>query len=204
MKWLGLATTTHPQPYTIGGLHQGWDLRVSQQCRLPYNIKPFPDEVLCDSAPLEVCDVLLGQPYLWKRRDVYESRPRAIIITLGNKLYRIPEVGPPTVVSLVTVKQCSKLISKSGKFVFLMICPQEKKKTVATTSIQGPSTRQLQMDKVIEEYEDIFTSPIGVPLHCRVKHSINLTQGVSLPNGPIYRHFFLENDEIKRQIQELL
>eukprot|EP00253_Pinus_taeda_P020621 PITA_20621 len=66
VKRLGLATTAHPQPYTIGWFHQGRDLCVSQQCRLPYNIKPYTDEVLCDIAPLEFCDVLLGQPYLWK------------------------------------------------------------------------------------------------------------------------------------------
>ena len=30
MKRLGLLTTMHPQPYTIGGLHQGRDLRISQ------------------------------------------------------------------------------------------------------------------------------------------------------------------------------
>jgi hypothetical protein len=60
------------------------------------------------------------------------------------------------------------------------------------------------MDKVMEEYEDIFTSPVGVPLHCQVKHPIDLTPGAPLPNGPIYRRSVLENDEIKRQIQELL
>ena len=60
------------------------------------------------------------------------------------------------------------------------------------------------MDKVVEEYEDIFTSPVGVPLHCQVKHSIDLTPGAPLPNGPIYRCSILENDKIKRQIQELL
>jgi len=60
------------------------------------------------------------------------------------------------------------------------------------------------MDKVMKEYEDIFTSPLGVPLHCQVKHSIDLTPGAPLPNGPIYWLFILENDEIKRQIQELL
>ena len=116
---------------------------------------------------------------------MYELRPRDVIVTLGNKLYRIPEVAPPITICLVTAKQCSKLISKTGKFVFLMIRPQGKKKTVATTSRQGPSARQLQMDKVVEEYEDIFTSPTGVPLRCQVKHSIDLTPGASLPNGPI-------------------
>jgi len=70
---------------------------------------------------------------------MYESRPRVVIFTLGNKLYRIPEVAPPTTISLVTAKQCSKLISKTRKIVFLMICPQEKKKTVATTLDRAPS-----------------------------------------------------------------
>eukprot|EP00253_Pinus_taeda_P006928 PITA_06928 len=60
------------------------------------------------------------------------------------------------------------------------------------------------MDKVVEEYEDIFTSPVGVPLQCQVKHSIDLTPGVLLANGPIYRCSFMENDKIKRKIQELL
>ena len=56
----------------------------------------------------------------------------------------------------------------------------------------------------MEEYKDIFTSPIGVPLHFQVKHSIDLILGIPFPNGPVYRRSLLENDEIERQIQELL
>ena len=123
MKHLGFPTIAHPHPYTIGWLHQGRDLRVSHQCRLPYSIKPFMDEVLCDISPLDVCDVLLGQPYLWKRHVVYESRPHVVIVTLGNKLYKIPEVPPPAAISLVTTKQSSNIISQTRKFVFLMIHP---------------------------------------------------------------------------------
>jgi len=90
----------------------------------------------------------------------------------------IPEVALPTAISLVTRKQCSKLISKTRKFVFLMICHQGKKKIVTTTYRQGPSARQQQMDKVMEEYKDIFTSPVGMPVHGQVKHSIDLTPGM--------------------------
>ena len=61
--------------------------------------------------PLEVCDVILGQPYLWKHHVVYESRPHSVIITLGGQLYRILELVPPTTISLIFATQCIKVIS---------------------------------------------------------------------------------------------
>jgi hypothetical protein len=66
VKQLGLSTTPHLQPYKIEWLCQGQDLRVIQKCRLSYDIYPFKDDVLCDVSPLDVYDVLLGQPYMWK------------------------------------------------------------------------------------------------------------------------------------------
>eukprot|EP00253_Pinus_taeda_P012393 PITA_12393 len=135
-----------------------------------------------------------------KRLVVYESRTHSVINTFTNKLYKIPEVAPPTAISLITAKKCSKIISQTKKFVFLMIHLQSKNKVLATASRHGSSSQQQKMDKVVEEYRYIFTSPIGVPLHCQVKHSIDLTLCAPLPNGPIYRFSLLENDEIKRQI----
>jgi hypothetical protein len=88
---------------------------------MSYDIKPFKDKVLCDVAPLEVCDFLLGQPYLWKHHVVYESKPHSVIITLNIKLYRIPEAVPPSVISLISAKQCRNVISQTGKFVFFVI-----------------------------------------------------------------------------------
>eukprot|EP00253_Pinus_taeda_P011303 PITA_11303 len=64
-----------------------------------------------------------------------------------------------------------------------MIHPQGKKKTVAMTSRQGPSTQQLQMDKVMEKYKDIFTSPAKVPLHCQRKIQELLQKGHIRPSS---------------------
>jgi len=161
---------------------------------------------LCDVAPLEVCNVLLGQPYLWKCHVVYDYRPRSVIITLNRELYRIPEEVPPSVISLISVKQCRKVISKIGKFVFFVIHSQSERKIAATSraSTADLSTQQKQVDKAVEEYSDIFSSPTGVPLHFQVKHPIDLTPGAPLPNGSVYRRSLLENEDIKRQIQELI
>ena len=59
-------------------------------------------------------------------------------------------------------------------------------------------TQKNQVDKVMEEYSDIFSSPTWLPLHCQVKHPIDLTLGAPLPNGPVYYLSLLENEEIKR------
>ena len=107
---------------------------MSQQCQFPYTINPFKDEVLCDVAPLEVCDVLLGQPYMWKCHVVYESRPCSVIITLWKRLYRIPEVAPKASISLISAKQCMKVIAQKGKFFLFMVRSQSENKIVATST----------------------------------------------------------------------
>jgi hypothetical protein len=83
---MNLTTTQHPHPYTIDWLIQGWDIYASQQCLMHYDIKPLKDEVLCDVSPLEVCDVFLGQTYMWKCHVVYESRPHSSLLLWGSTL----------------------------------------------------------------------------------------------------------------------
>jgi hypothetical protein len=111
---------------------------------MPYGIWSFKDEVLCDISPLDDCSVPLGQPYLWKHHALYDFIPRSVIINLGIKLYKILEVAPPTVVSFTSAKQCRKVISQTGKFVFFTILSQGEQKVTATSmdSIQGLSTQQ--------------------------------------------------------------
>ena len=109
---------------------------------------------------------------------MYESRPRSVIITLGRQLYMIPEVTPPTAISLIYVKQCSKVISQTGKFIFFEIRAHSKQKVAVTyvASTQSLSLQQQQVDGIVEEYRDIFSSPTGVPMHYQFKHVRVLTR----------------------------
>jgi hypothetical protein len=81
----------------------------------------------------------------------------------------------------------------------------ERKFTATTkTSARGLSTQKQQVDKIVEEHIDIFSSPTRVHVHCQVKHLIYLTPNAPLPNGPVYRRSVMKNEEIKFQIQELI
>jgi hypothetical protein len=127
------------------------------------------------------------------------------LLLVGRQLYKIPEVAPPTTISLVSAKQCRKVISQTGKFFLFMIHSQSEWKVMPHP---WPHTGLLYATEASGQSHgriwDIFTSPTRVPLHCQVKHSIELTLGTPFPNGPVYRHSLLENEEIKCQIQEFL
>jgi hypothetical protein len=66
------------------------------------------------------------------------------------------------------------------------------------------STQQNKVDNAMQEYSDIFSSPTKVPMHYQVKHPIDMTPGAPLPNGPVYCHSLLENEDFKRHVQEWL
>jgi hypothetical protein len=111
----------------------------------------------------------------------------------------ILEAVPPGVISLIFAKQCNNVISQTKKFVFFVIRSQSERNIVATSRafVANLSTHKKQLDKAVEEYKDIFSSPTRVPLNYQVKHPIDLTPNAPLPNGPIYRRSLLENEDIK-------
>jgi len=67
--------------------------------------------------------------------------------------------------------------------VFFMIFSQSKGKIMATSMALEKDSITHQKEVVMEEYMDIFCSPIGLPLHCQVKYSIDLTLDCPCPMG---------------------
>jgi len=105
---------------------------------------------------------------------MYELRPRAIIITLGNSLYRIPEVAPPTSTSLITTKKGSKLISQTRKFIFCLVHSQSKGKIITTSMTPAKHSSMQQMHTVMKEHRKQKLRPreVDVPIYPNRAHNL--------------------------------
>jgi len=106
---------------------------------------------------------------------VYDSRPHVVIINLGNSLYMILDVVPPTATSLIFAKKCSKIVSQTRKFIFCLVRSQSKGKILTTsmTPAKGSSMQQQQQrDMVMKEHRNNFSSPTGVPHKLQVGNKV--------------------------------
>ena len=92
-------------------------------------------------APLEVYDVVLGQPYMWMCHAIHESQCRKIIVTLGVKLYKILETVAPAIVI-----EGRKISSHTRKLFLFTIASEGEHKIIDTSTpfAQGVSTHKTQ------------------------------------------------------------
>jgi len=72
---LGLETFNHPNPYPLGWVHRNASLQVTKQRKLKFAIcAKYIDEVVVDVVPLDICGVILGNPYMWDKDGIYYKR----------------------------------------------------------------------------------------------------------------------------------
>ena len=79
---------------------------------------------------------------------------------------------------------------------------KEKKPDKANVFEGYDAKQQANLEKVVSEYDILFQEPKGLPPKKEIVHDINLQQDAPLPNIGMYRLSALENDEIKKQVQE--
>jgi hypothetical protein len=64
--------TPHKNLYPLGWVCQHSKLQVTKQCKIIFTITTkFFDKLELYVVPLDICDTILGSPYLFDRREIF-------------------------------------------------------------------------------------------------------------------------------------
>eukprot|EP00253_Pinus_taeda_P033537 PITA_33537 len=203
VKKLGITTTPHKKPYTLGWLNDKAQLQVTRQCKLKFSFgSAFVDEVELDIIPSDICGIVLGSPYMYDRKVVFYRAENKYLLVKDGIEYFVRAHKLKNNYTLINSRQMKRMINPCKQFLLMVI----KEKTPNKTNVfEGCNVdQQTDIEKIVSEYDVLFQEPKGLPPKKGIVHDIILQQDVPLPNIGMYRLSSLENVEIKKQVQELL
>jgi len=90
----GLKTIPHAKPYKLSWLKEE-EIKVTKQVLINFSIGNFKDEVLCDIVPMEANHILLGRPWQFDRKVVYDGHAKTYVFSSLGKKFTISRLPPP-------------------------------------------------------------------------------------------------------------
>jgi hypothetical protein len=203
-----LETIEHPSPYRVSWLQKGHQVNVTKQCLVEFKIGGYKDEILCDVIPMDVCHLLLGRPWQYDRNVIHDGRKNTYTLEKNGRTHMLlsikdkkvkPEVN--NTVLLMSGKELLKEVKKKEDTQFVVV---RKPRIVLTSTRVDDLPEEIQ--KLLGEFVDIVVDelPCSLPPIRSISHHIDLIPGASLPNKAAYRLMPQENEEVKRQVQDLM
>eukprot|EP00253_Pinus_taeda_P031637 PITA_31637 len=174
---LGLKHLKHPNPYRVSWLQKGHQLLVDEQSEVEFQIRRYKDKIICDIMPMDVCHILLGRPWQYDRNVTHDG-----------------------------MLNCYKFEKDGVRHTLVPI--REEKETIEVNETKALliSGKQFLKQQMLEEFTDIVVDdlPDKLPPKQSISHHIDFIPGASLPNKAAYRMSPKDNEEIRKQVQELL
>ncbi|CAA7051700.1 unnamed protein product [Microthlaspi erraticum] len=85
VDFLKLPTKEHENPFPLGWIKKGSQVRVTMTCRVPISIgKHYKEKIICDVLDMDVCHVLFGRPWQYDNDITYRGRDNVILFTWGT------------------------------------------------------------------------------------------------------------------------
>jgi hypothetical protein len=205
---LELETVSHPSPYKVSWLQKGHQVTVTEQCLVEFKIGGYNDEILCDVIPMDVCHLLLGRPWQYDRKFVHDGRRNTYTLEKNGRTHTLLSIKDKEVKKEVrntilpmSGKEILEEVKKDEEMQFFVV---RKSRVVLTSTKIDDLPEEIQ--ELLEEFADIVVDelPCSLPPIRSISHHINLIPGASLPNKEAYRLTSQENEEVKRQVQDLM
>ncbi|XP_071924785.1 uncharacterized protein [Coffea arabica] len=70
---LSMPTSDHPRPYKLQWLNNSGEVRVHKQVLINFAIGRYKDDVLCDVVPMQATHIILGRPWQFDKRVIFDG-----------------------------------------------------------------------------------------------------------------------------------
>jgi hypothetical protein len=187
---------------------KGHQVNVTKQCLVEFKIGGYKDEILCDVILRDSCHLLLGRPWQYDINVIHDGRKNTYTLEKNGRNHMLLLIKDKEVtievsntVLLMSGKELLKEVKKKEDPQFIVV---RKPRIVLTSTRVDDLPEEIQ--KLLEEFADIVVDelPRSFPPIRSISHHIDLIPGASLPNKAAYRLMPQENEEVKRQVQDLM
>ncbi|GKA78117.1 transposon ty3-I gag-pol polyprotein, partial [Tanacetum coccineum] len=203
---LKIPTEKHPNLYRIGWIKSVGEIKVTERCKIPFEIGKYKDEVTYDIVDMDACHILLGRPWEYDVNAIHRGKENTYSFIIN---------GVKKVLVLLIDKNKSKdseasrnnmMILNRGDFNDQIKGESVIYAVVATGTIQEGSSILKKLLPFMDEFKSLVRDelPSTLPPMRNIQHQIDLVPGASLPNLPHYRMSPNENLILQEQVEDLL
>ena len=213
---LKLTKIPHPCPYKASWLTKDKQTLVNEQVWVEFTLGEYSDKVLCDVTEMDACHLLLGRPWQFDVKSRHDGETNIYTITKGGVKYTMrpfPDDSKSdhivSSVALVGEKEFLKTIKEKDTPCFaIVVRPKQESRNLVKPrgNLKRDDVGPKEVRDLLNKYHGIVAGsvPSTLPPEREVSHCIDLIPGATLPNKAAYKLTPEQNEEIAKQIEELL
>ncbi|GKA13938.1 transposon ty3-I gag-pol polyprotein [Tanacetum coccineum] len=183
---LKIPTEKHPNPYRIGWIKSVGEIKVTERCKIPFEIGKYKDEVTCDIVDMDACHILLGRPWEYDVNAIHKGKENTYsFIINGVKKVLVPLIDKNKSKDSEATRN-NMMILNHGDFNDQIKGESVIYAVVATGTIQEGSSIPKKLLPLMDEFKSLVPDelPSTLPPMRNIQHQIDLVPGASLPNLP--------------------